>query len=115
MEEILVIDDDDNILKLLDRLLTRHGYSVKVAYNGINGIELLNRENRFRLVITDIRMPGADGNQVAKHLRDDEKMRNTPIIGISAYPDDAERELFDSIVQKPFKIRNLIDLINSLI
>ena len=115
MEEILVIDDNDNILRLLENLLGWHGYSVKIAHDGTEGIGLLNGENRYRLVITDIRMPGADGNQVARHLQGSEKMQQTPIIGITGYPEDVEAALFDSIVEKPFKIKKLIGVIHSLI
>ena len=68
MGKILIIDDDRNVLNLLDQLLNVHGYRVIVASNGIEGIELLNSEDGVGLVITDIRMPGANGNQVAKYL-----------------------------------------------
>ena len=113
MEEILVVDDDKQILRLMEHLLTRRGYTVKTADNGIEAIRLFDENRRFRLVITDIRMPGADGNQVAKYLKGTEEMKNTPIIAISAYPDDAERDLFDSIVEKPFSIRELSALVDS--
>jgi CheY-like chemotaxis protein len=115
MEDILVIDDNHNILTLLENLLNWHGYSVKIAHDGMEGMQLLNRENSFKLVITDICMPGADGNQVAKHVRGSEKMRETPIIGITGYPGEIESALFDSIVEKPFKIKKLIEVIHSLI
>jgi len=115
MDRILVIEDDHSILEILDIALTSHGYDVKVAHNGIEGMELLDRDNHVNLVITDIRMPGADGNQVAKYLRDNEKMRNTHIIAISGYPAEVERELFDSVLVKPFRLKNIIELVNSFL
>jgi len=54
MKEILVIEDDHNILNVIDLALTHHGYDVKIAHNGIEGIELLNNGSRFNLVITDL-------------------------------------------------------------
>jgi CheY-like chemotaxis protein len=57
-------------------------------------------------------MPGADGNQVARYIR--EKMDNTRVIAISGYPADADKELFGSILVKPFKIKELIQLVDSL-
>jgi len=113
VEDILVIDDDRKILRLVDHLLTRRGYTVKTADNGIEAIRLFDENHRFRLVITDICMPGADGNQVAKYLKDNDQTKNTPIIAISAYPEDAERELFDLIVEKPFSTRDLSVLVDS--
>jgi len=114
MGDILVIDDDKNVLRLVDEFLTRLGYTVKTANNGVEGIRLLAENRRFRLVITDIRMPGVDGNQVAKYLKGKEEMKNTPIIAVSGYTDDVERGLFDSIVKKPFSLKDLTALVDSL-
>ncbi len=113
MEKILVIEDDPKSLKVIDSVLTCHGYGVKVVHDGIEGIELLKNGPQFNLVITDIRMPSADGNQVAKYVRVNEKTHKTPIIAVTTYPDDVEKELSDSILTKPFKIKDLIELVNS--
>jgi len=115
MGHILIIDDDNAILKVIDMMLTKHGYDVKVAHDGNEGIELLNNDSRIKLVVTDIRMPGKDGNQVAKCIRNDEKTKNTPIIAMTAYPQDAKKELFDSILVKPFGYKELIELTDSLL
>ena len=114
MEDILVIDDDKNVLWLMDEFLTRRGYTVRTAGNGIEAIRLFDENHRFRLVITDIRMPGVDGNQIAEYLKGNEEMKNIPIIGISGYPEDAERELFDSILTKPFSFKDLTAMVESL-
>ncbi|MBW1802718.1 MAG: response regulator [Deltaproteobacteria bacterium] len=114
MAKILVIDDDHHILDLLNLILTRSGYDVKTANSGLEGIQLLNGRHCFSLVITDIRMPGADGNQVARSIKTHQKKNDIPVIAISAYPDDAERELFHSILQKPFKIKDLIEMVDSI-
>ena len=115
MEEILVIEDNLCILKVMELALTRRGCDVKVAHNGIEAMEILNGDSHFKLVITDIRMPGMDGNQVAKHIRDSEKMNKTPIIAVTTYPDDAEKEFFDSVLAKPFKMKDLIELTTSFL
>ena len=113
MLTILVIEDNHHILNVIDLALKHHGYDVKIEHNGIEDIELLNNGFHFNLVITDIRMPFADGNQVAKHIRNNEKTNKTPIIAVSAYTGDVEEELFDSVLAKPFKIKELIELITS--
>jgi two-component system OmpR family response regulator len=115
MGHILVIDDNNAILKVMDVMLTKHGYDVIVAHDGVEGIELFSNDSRIKLVITDIRMPGKDGNQVAKFIRSDEKIKNTPIIAMTAYPQDVKRELFDSILLKPFGYKELIELTDSLL
>lgn len=113
MERILIIEDDLNILKLLRLFLENRGYEVKTAQNGIEGIEVLDGDPCFRVVLTDIRMPGKNGNHVAKYIRANEKMQDTRILAITAFPKDAEEALFDSVLTKPFEFKKLIALIDS--
>jgi CheY-like chemotaxis protein len=115
MEEILVIDDDQNVLEVMNFLaFSRRGYDVKAASNGIEGIELLSNNSHFKAVFTDILMPGQDGNEVAKYVRENETMKNMPIIAITKHPSSAEEELFDSVVSKPFELQHLIGIFDSL-
>lgn len=114
MKNILVIEDNLNILRVIELALARFGYDVKVAHNGIEGMELLNDEFHFDLVISDIRMDGADGNQVAKFMKDNEKTHKTPIIALTHYIEDAESELFDVVLAKPFTMKDLISEIDSV-
>jgi CheY-like chemotaxis protein len=114
LEKILVIDDNKDVLNLMDCYLTRHGYDVNVASGGAEGIELLNKGSHFDVVITDIRMPGTDGNQVAKCIRDNEKMKDTPIIAITGYRNDAKDDLFDYLFSKPFQLNDLVDTVKSI-
>ncbi|MDX1583144.1 MAG: fused response regulator/phosphatase [Thermoanaerobaculia bacterium] len=78
-ETILVIDDDENDLVLLSRLLDRAGYGVITASNGAEGLERV-RENEPDLVMVDYRMPGMDGYEVSRRLKDDEGTRNIPVL-----------------------------------
>jgi two-component system response regulator HydG len=68
-KKLLVIDDEPSTLKMLRRLLGAYGYSVLTAGNGEQGLEIFRNE-RPPLVITDIRMPGMDGIEVLRHLRE---------------------------------------------
>jgi CheY-like chemotaxis protein len=114
-KKILAIDDDNLTLKALEKLLHLYRYDVTLARDGIEGMELLNSRAGFGLIITDIRMPKADGNQVAEYVRSNDKIKKTPIIGITGYPQEINRELFDSILIKPFSNEDLIGLIDNLI
>ena len=66
---ILVIDDEPGIRKMLDLELSAEGFVVFTAESGISGIELFTKE-RPDLVMTDIKMPGMDGIEVLKHLKE---------------------------------------------
>jgi CheY-like chemotaxis protein len=70
METILVIDDDDLFRQTLETVLRRAGYRVLAATNGRDGIELFHA-HQPDLVVTDVRMPGKDGFEVIRELRQD--------------------------------------------
>lgn len=113
MFNILVIDDEESIAKLLEMALTRAGYNVQTALDGVEGINMF-AEGFFDLVIMDIRMPGMDGNTVARYIRN--SISNyTPIIGISGTPWLFEDDSFDALIVKPFSIKDLYNTVNKLI
>ena len=112
MDHILVIDDEDIILDCLRKSLAYLGYLVTVAHDGKEGIELLKNGYNFDLVITDIMMPRMNGNAVAKHIRSSDKSE-TPIVAITGYGDDIDRELFNFVLLKPFDLEALADVVRS--
>ena len=113
MAKALIIDDEKNILDILQTLLEKLNFEVKVAHDGRKGIELFEDSHDFDLVITDIRMPRVDGNQVAKHIRDSEKP-DTPIVAMSGYNDKADRELFNFTLEKPFNLKELTTVVKTI-
>jgi CheY-like chemotaxis protein len=111
MGTILVIDDEKGITTLIEETLRIFGHRVEVARDGQEGIRKFDR-NRYDLVITDIRMPGLDGNGVARHIRGSDK-RSTPIIGMSGTPWLLENSDFDMVLAKPFPLARLIESLQS--
>lgn len=81
-EKILVIDDEDVILQLFRDILTRINYEVKTATSGKEGIKLFEDE-RFDLIITDIKMPGISGIDIIRHVR--ENNNEVPIIVVTGH------------------------------
>ena len=112
MQRILLIEDDRSIRTIIAMQLRILGYQVEVADDGEKGIELYTRFGNFDLVITDIRMPRKDGNDVAKHIRSSERSE-TPIIAITAYKDEVQTDLFNISIIKPFRNEDLIKIIRS--
>jgi CheY-like chemotaxis protein len=113
MAQALVIDDEKNILNILRTVLVKLDFEVKVAHDGREGIELFEDGPDFDLVITDIRMPRVDGNQVAKHIRGSGKP-DTPIVAISGYAKEIDKSLFDFSITKPFRLETVIDVIKKI-
>lgn len=82
---VLTIDDDTAITELLAMLLRTHGYEVKTANNGEEGVKAIKKLNPH-VVILDLMMPDMDGWQVCKNVRE---FSNVPIVILSALDDPA--------------------------
>ena len=111
MSTILVIDDEKGILQLIRQALTRFGHQVETAADGWEGIRKFDHGN-FDIVITDIRMPGLDGNDVVAHIRKSDRQA-IPVIAISGTPWQLEAQDFDMVLPKPFPLKKLVDSIRN--
>jgi DNA-binding NtrC family response regulator len=81
-ERILIVDDEDGMRRLLSRVLAREGYDTSAVGSGAEALRLVANE-RFDLVVTDIKMPEMDGLQLLAELKEYEP--SLPIIVITAY------------------------------
>ena len=106
MAFILVIDDQESIRTVIAMVLEDLGHVVELAEDGQKGIDLLNRLNDFDLVITDINMPNKGGNEIARYVRNSHRS-SIPVVAITAYAEEAETELFDGMITKPFMLEKL--------
>ncbi|MFH0799984.1 MAG: response regulator transcription factor [Pseudomonadota bacterium] len=114
---MLVIEDDLNILTGLVDNLTMDGYQVKTACDGITGLKLAE-EGGIDLIILDIMMPGMDGFNVCRRLK--EKKSTVPIIILSARVQESDKVLglelgADDYVSKPFSPRELMMRIKAVL
>jgi len=82
-KKILVIDDEPLVVEVLKIMLEIKNYEIITASNGIEGIERSVRE-KPDLVILDILMPGMDGYQVCRKLKEDRKTMTIPVIMLTA-------------------------------
>ncbi len=110
--KVLVIDDEVDFAEGLKERLEFEGYTVTVALNGQDGIELARKEHPD-LILLDVMMPKIDGYMVARLLKFDEKYQNIPIIMLTARSLDEDRELglsagADEYVTKPLDFDELL-------
>ena len=120
MANILLIDDDELILKSLSRFLEIHGHHVTTAQDGTGIGRLLDRES-FDLIITDILMPDTDGIHIILNIRHDKNM-SVPILAISGggrkdadlYLESAESLGASAILKKPFTNEELLNMVGRL-
>ena len=102
---ILVVDDEEILRDLLVKILTREGYRVDTAFDGEKALVLL-RENRYDLIISDIKMPKLNGFELLKIIK--QKYPDLGVIMMTAYGDsftvkDALLLGADEYITKPFK------------
>lgn len=106
---ILVIDDDEKLCRLVRDYLQTFGYSVSAAHNGLTGLDIALKGS-FDAVILDVMMPGLDGFEVLKRLRE----RSTvPVLMLTGLGDEADRIIgletgADDYLPKTFSTRELL-------
>lgn len=118
-EKILVVDDEEDILELVRHNLAREGYQVICAATGEKAVEKARRDNP-ELIVLDLMLPGIDGLQVTRMLKNDAGTRQIPIIMLTAKGEEADivtgLELgADDYITKPFSPRVLIARIRAVI
>ena len=110
---ILIIDDEQPILKLLSMILSRENFNIDTTNNGENGIKKIE-SNSYNLILTDIKMPGISGIEVLEYSKNTIN-KSTPVVGMSGTPWLLEEGLFDAILTKPFTKKDLFKAIHNLI
>lgn len=88
---VLLIEDNEQNRYLTTFLLERNGYAVTAAVDGPQGIAAAERL-RPDVILLDIQLPGMDGYTVARHLRQVERLRVTPIVAVTSYAMVGDRE-----------------------
>ena len=121
-KKILVIDDEELIIRSLTKLLEKKGYDVFVVKNGRDAL-VMTEEESYDLIIADIRMPGINGVETIKSIYDVQLRmgeNKTPTIFITGYADkDIEKEARSlnpvAYINKPFDIPNLLNKIEGIL
>ena len=117
--EILIVEDSLVEAEMLRRILVKAGYQVRLAKNGLEGLQSLT-EQHCSLVISDIQMPLMDGYELCRKIKHDEGLWNIPVILVSVLsePEDIIQSLnvgADSYLTKPCVEANLLARIHSLL
>lgn len=108
---ILVIENEPSVADLIDAILTSEGYTVALAHDGAEGLELV-LSWRPNLVLLDLMLPLVDGSAVIKRLRSDPATAGLPIIAMSAGANirlhSDELQGADGALAKPFDVDALL-------
>lgn len=109
MAKVLVIDDEQSIRTLMAAILEDEGHDVLQAADGLQGLDVLERETPD-IVILDIMMPGIDGRETYRRIREQPHLADVPVIMVSAGAYGAP-ESVSAFMRKPF---NLADFLATL-
>jgi two-component system alkaline phosphatase synthesis response regulator PhoP len=116
MRTILIVEDEKQIAEIAGDYLRRAGFAVAVAREGVSALRLA-RERRPDLIVLDLGLPGVDGLDVARTLRQES---NVPIIMLTARVEESDRLLglelgADDYVTKPFSPRELVARVQAVL
>ena len=111
LPSILVVDDNEDNAHIIRDYLEARGYPISVAYNGDEAMELFEKE-KPSLVLLDVMMPGRDGWQVCREMKESETGRGVRIIMVTALQDWTDKRQAietgaDDFVEKPFELARL--------
>ncbi len=111
MASILVIEDTVENWQLLELLITKAGHRAVHAVDGASGLAKL-REAPFDLVLVDIYMPGMDGYELIRQVREDEQLQAGRYIAVTALAMDGDRDQilsagFDEYIAKPIDVEQV--------
>ena len=118
-KKIMIVDDEVNVGKAVQIVLENAGYDVVITTNGEECLDKLKKE-KVDIILLDVRMPGMDGWQVLKKIKDSGIIKNTKV-AMFTVKEGPGREIFglqdivSDYIQKPFDNKDLINRVKAII
>jgi len=117
MEKVLIIEDDKDIADLIAIHIADLGFEIDKAFDGKEGL-LKALNNVYKMILLDIRLPGLDGVEICKRIR--QEKNHTPILMVTAKSEEIDKIIglevgADDYITKPFSIRELIARVKAIL
>ena len=118
-QKILIVDDENDIIELLSYNLLKEGFDVSSASNGEEALKKIRNET-FDLAVLDLMLPGLQGMELCRMLRNDPKTESLPVIMLTAKAEELDRILglemgADDYITKPFSPRELVSRVKAVL
>jgi two-component system cell cycle response regulator DivK len=116
---VLIVEDNELNMKLFRDLLEAHGYATLQTRNGIEALSLA-RDHRPDLILMDIQLPEVSGLDVTKWLKEDDELRQIPVIAVTAFAMKGDEERIreggcEAYISKPITVSMFLDTIRQFI
>jgi len=118
-KSVLIVEDNELNMKLFHDLLDAHGYATIQTRNGLEALSLA-RQHRPALILMDIQLPEVSGLEVTKWLKDDDELRDIPVIAVTAFAMKGDEERIrsggcEAYISKPISVVTLLDTVRRFI
>jgi two-component system cell cycle response regulator DivK len=112
---VLIVEDNELNMKLFHDLLDAQGYRTLQTRSGVDALSLA-RKHRPNLILMDIQLPEVSGLEVTKWLKDDEELRNIPVIAVTAFAMKGDEERIrqggcEAYISKPISIAAFLETV----
>lgn len=114
MIKVLIIDDDPDIRTVMNILLKKNGFEVETASRREEALEIL-KDYDPSLILLDVLLSGTDGRELCQEIKTDQRLKDVPVIMISAHPGAAENiESYGAVdfLTKPVNSELLLEKVN---
>ena len=112
---VMIVEDNELNMKLFHDLLDAHGYKTLQTRNGIEALKIA-REQRPDLILMDIQLPEVSGLEVTRWLKDDEELREIPVIAVTAFAMKGDEQRIrqggcEAYISKPISIGTFLETV----
>lgn len=116
---VLIVEDNELNMKLFNDLLVAHGYKTIQTRNGFDALELA-RKHRPDLILMDIQLPEVSGLEVTRWLKDDDSLREIPIVAVTAFAMKGDEERIrsggcEAYISKPISVMAFLETVRKFI
>ncbi|WP_310619505.1 response regulator [Flexibacterium corallicola] len=116
---VLIVEDNELNMKLFNDLLEAHGYATLKSRNGIEALDLA-RSHTPDLILMDIQLPEVSGLEVTKWIKEDEALKNIPIIAVTAFAMKGDEERIrqggcEAYISKPISVGKFLQTVRSFL
>lgn len=118
-KKILIVEDNELNMKLFCDLLEAHDYETVQTHNGMTALDLA-RDHNPDLILMDIQLPEVSGLEVTKWIKEDEELRDIPVIAVTAFAMKGDEEKIreggcEAYISKPISVNSFLDTVKKYV